>query len=197
MNTYKEFVNNNDTIIIRDAREDDIPHLCEIYKYYTENTAISFECAAPDEEEFLSRMKRIKQFYPYLTAELNGQVIGYAYAAPFVGRKAYEHSCELTIYLDRDHLKYGCGKLLYNTLEEILSKMGIINMYACIGSTENEDEYLTNNSPEFHEYMGFRQVGFFGKCGRKFGRWYDMIWMEKLIGKHIDNCSEPISYNEL
>ena len=64
------------------------------------------------------------------------------------------------------------------------TKMGILNLYACIGQPEVEDEYLTRNSADFHEHMGFSKVGEFHKCGYKFGRWYNMIWMEKMIGKH-------------
>ena len=57
-------------------------------------------------------------------------------------------------------------------------------MYACIGLPEQEDEYLTNNSANFHEHIGFTRAGFFRNSGYKFGRWYHMIWMEKLIGEH-------------
>ena len=62
--------------------------------------------------------------------------------------------------------------------------MGILNMYACIGYPAEEDEYLTKNSADFHSHIGFTQVGEFHKCGYKFGRWYNMIWMEKVIGEH-------------
>ena len=62
--------------------------------------------------------------------------------------------------------------------------MGIVNLYACIGYTDKEDEYLTKNSAQFHEHLGFVTVGRFHQCGYKFGRWYDMIWMEKIIGEH-------------
>ena len=61
--------------------------------------------------------------------------------------------------------------------------MGILNLYACIGYPEYEDEYLTTNSADFHTHLGFVKVGEFHKCGYKFGRWYNMIWMEKMIGE--------------
>ena len=77
--------------------------------------------------------------------------------------------------------------MLYEALEEKLKAMGIQNMYACIAYLDVEDEYLTKNSAEFHEHMGFSKVGVFHKCGYKFGRWYDMVWMEKLIGEHRDH----------
>lgn len=74
--------------------------------------------------------------------------------------------------------------MLYEELEQELAKMGILNLYACIGYPEAEDEYLTKNSAQFHEHMGYTKVGEFHKCGYKFQRWYDMIWMEKMIGTH-------------
>ncbi len=60
----------------------------------------------------------------------------------------------------------------------------ILNLYACIGYPEQEDEYLTTNSADFHSHLGFVKVGEFHQCGYKFGRWYHMIWMEKIIGEH-------------
>lgn len=62
--------------------------------------------------------------------------------------------------------------------------MGILNLYACIGFPQVEDEYLTKNSAQFHAHLGFALCGTFRNCGYKFGRWYDMVWMEKIIGEH-------------
>lgn len=73
---------------------------------------------------------------------------------------------------------------MYEALENALLKMGIVNMYACIGYPDENDEYLTKNSAEFHKHLGFTVAGRFNKCGYKFGRWYNMIWMEKIIGEH-------------
>lgn len=101
-----------------------------------------------------------------------------------MGRAAYGWSCEMTIYLDRNAHKCGMGRRLYEALEDRLRKMGILNLYACIGYPKKEDEYLNRNSAEFHEHMGYTKVGQFHRCGRKFGRFYDMIWMEKIIGEH-------------
>lgn len=67
-----------------------------------------------------------------------------------------------------------------------MAKQNIINLNACIGYPVVEDEYLTKNSCEFHEHLGYKQVGRFHSCGYKFGRWYDMVWMEKFIGEHPD-----------
>lgn len=171
-------------ITIRKATLDDAPHLLEIYRYYVEHTAISFEWETPSLEEFRGRMGRIMERYPYLVAVRNGCIQGYAYGNVFIARAAYDWCCELTIYLDRDARKCGVGRKLYEALEEELGNMGVLNLYACIGLPEEEDEYLTRNSADFHAHMGFRLAGQFHKCGYKFDRWYDMIWMEKIIAPH-------------
>ena len=144
----------------------------------------TFEYDVPSLEEFEGRMRRTMQKYPYLVIERDGRVEGYAYAGPFVGRAAYDWACELTIYLDHDARKHGMGRALYEALADRLQAMGILNLYACIGYPQAEDEYLTRNSARFHEHLGFALVGTFHNCGYKFGRWYDMVWMEKIIGEH-------------
>ena len=78
----------------------------------------------------------------------------------------------------------GLGRKLYTELEEALKAQGILNLYACIGVPEEPDEYLDFNSEQFHAHLGYTTVGTFHKCGYKFGRWYNMIWMEKMIGEH-------------
>lgn len=169
---------------IRDAQPEDAGRILEIYAYYVEHTAVSFEYDVPSLSEFQNRMANIQKKYPYLVAELNGEILGYAYAGPFIGRDAYNWSCELTIYLDSSATKCGLGRRLYEALEKRLKNMGIQNLYACIGYPETEDEYLSRNSADFHAHLGFTLAGTFRKCGYKFGRWYDMVWMEKLIGAH-------------
>jgi phosphinothricin acetyltransferase len=169
---------------IRSATKEDAARLLEIYAYYVTDTAITFEYEVPSLSEFEGRIENTLKKYPYLVIEDNGIIYGYAYAGVFKGRAAYDRSCEMTIYLDKDAKKNGYGKKLYTALEEELKKRGMLNLYACIGSPIVEDEYLTRNSEEFHAHLGYTKVGTFHKCGYKFGRWYDMIWMEKLIGEH-------------
>lgn len=182
---------------IRNVVINDAERLLEIYAYYVTDTAISFEYTVPSLAEFQSRIKRITEKYPYLVVEKDGQIQGYAYAHPFVEREAYDWCCETTIYLDINARKCGLGRMLYEALEARLKEMGIINLYACIARTDKEDEYLNNNSPEFHEHLGYKTVGEFRKCGYKFGRWYDMIWMEKIIGEHKDDQPKIRYYPEL
>ena len=171
-------------IVIRDAAMTDAARIREIYDYYVQHTAISFEYATPTQAEMEARMRRTMARYPYLVAERDGVVQGYAYAGPFVGRAAYDWGSELSIYLAADAQRCGMGKLLYTAMEQALGRMGILDLYACIGVPEREDAYLTNNSADFHAHLGFRRVALFRNCGRKFGRWYHMIWMEKTIGEH-------------
>ena len=171
--------------MIRSATERDAERLLEIYGYYVEHTAISFEYDIPGLEEFRGRIANTLRKYPYLVLEEDGVVVGYAYAGVFKGRAAYDHCCEMTIYLDHDAKGKGYGRTLYNALEEELRKIGIINLYACIGDPIQEDEYLTKDSEHFHQHMGYTKVGEFHKCGYKFGRWYNMIWMEKIIDGHV------------
>lgn len=172
---------------IRDARPADAEQLLEIYAYYVNHTAVSFEYQPPSLAEFQDRIERTLPHYPYLVAETGGVICGYAYAGPFVGRAACNWSCETSIYLDRTMRKMGAGRALYDALADRLREMGIVNLYACIACSDVPDEYLDRNSPEFHAHMGFKEVGVFRNCGCKFGRWYHLIWMEKALGPHIPN----------
>ena len=173
-----------DDISIRSANPEDAKELLKIYAYYVTDTAISFETEVPSEEEFKLRIEEVLKSYPFIVACKNDEILGYAYLHSFVGRKAYELSAETTIYLNPDKKKMGIGKKLYSVLEDIAKAQNITNLYSCIGYVDKEDEYLNNNSVQFHEHIGFRMVGKFENCGHKFGRWYHMVWMEKIIGEH-------------
>ena len=171
---------------IRYATVDDAERLLQIYSYYVEETAISFEIKVPTLTNFRARITQTLKKFPYLVAECENKIVGYAYAHEFVGREAYRFSAELTIYLDKNFLHCGVGRKLYEELEKILKAQGIKNLYACVGWVDEEDEFLNHNSANFHQHLGFKIVGKFTKCGRKFNRWYDMIWLEKIIGSHED-----------
>jgi len=169
---------------IRAARPEDAAALLGIYAPYVEKTAITFEYEVPTEEEFRQRIATISRGYPYLIAEEDGHVVGYAYASAFKERAAYQWAVETSIYVEEQAKRKGIGRQLHDALEEALKARGILNMNACISYIEPEDEYLTLDSVRFHERMGYQEVAHFHLCGRKFGRWYDMVWMEKLIGEH-------------
>ena len=184
-------------IQIRSAGPADAKALLELYAPYVEKTAITFEYDVPTPEEFENRITRTLKNYPYLVADQNGELLGYAYTGPFVGRAAYKWSAEVSIYIKENKRKMGIGKKLCEALESISKAQNILNLNACIGYTETEDEYLTNNSMAFHAHMGYTLVGRFHNSGYKFRRWYDMIWMEKLIGNHPDNPLPVVPFSQL
>ncbi|MGN0633231.1 MAG: GNAT family N-acetyltransferase [Oscillospiraceae bacterium] len=170
---------------IERAYEEDAAKLLEIYAPYVEETAVSFEYKVPSVEEFAERIRTVSSKYPYIKAvDNNGEILGYAYAGAFKGRSAYNWSVETTVYVRNDRRQSGIGRALYECLEKSLQQMGVLNLNACIAFTAEPDEYLTNDSMLFHQKLGYELVGTFHKCGYKFNKWYDMIWMEKIIGKH-------------
>ena len=158
---------------IRNATLADAERIVEIYSYYIKNTAITFEYAVPTVEEFQDRMKGIMKRY--------------AYAREYIGRSACDWSCEVSIYLAHDVRKSGFGRMLYEALEVALKDMGMVNVYASIAYLEKEDEYLTKNSLQFHEHLGYRKIGEFYNCGYKFGRWYSLVWVGKVIGEYKED----------
>lgn len=175
---------------------EDAHELLKIYAPYVENMAVSFECEAPTEEEFKDRIITISAKYPYIKAiGDDGKIAGYAYAGTFKARDAYNWSVETTVYVRSDLRRSGVGTALYRELEKLLQKINIKNMNACIAFTDTEDEHLTNASAHFHKSMGFKEVARFHKCAYKFDTWYDMIWMEKIIGEHNKNC-DPVAFGE-
>ncbi|MDE7478705.1 MAG: GNAT family N-acetyltransferase [Lachnospiraceae bacterium] len=187
----------NKEINIRLANPDDAAELLEIYRPYVEETAITFEYVAPTIEEFQSRIEDTLKKYPYFVAECDGEIVGYTYASPFKERAAYAWSVETTIYVKVDKKHRKIGTRLYEALEEALNKQGILNVNACIAYTDTEDEYLTNDSVYYHEKIGYKMVGEFHQCGYKFGRWYNMVWMEKMIGEHMANQPPVKSFPEI
>lgn len=177
---------------IRMAAPEDAEELLAIYTPYVQNTAITFEYEVPDEKEFAGRIEKTQMRYPYFVAEMDGGILGYAYAGPFKERRAYDWAVETSIYVRQDRRGQGIGRKLHDALEETLKKQNILNMNACIAYPPQEDEYLTRASVRFHERMGYRMAGHFSGCGYKFNRWYDMVWMEKIIGEHRENQPEVL-----
>lgn len=188
---------NTDKVTIRTATPDDARRLLDIYAPYVAETAVSFEYDVPSPEEFRARMDDVLRKYPYLVAERQGELLGYAYTHAFVGRAAYDHSAETTIYVRKGDTRTGVGRALYEALENISAAQHILNLYACIGYPETEDSHLTMNSLRFHEHMGYRTVGTFRNCGYKFDTWYHMAWLEKVIGTHEADPDPVIPFPEL
>ena len=170
-----------DKVVIRDVTAADAERLLEIYTPYVTDTAVSFEYDPPTVDEFRGRIAATKEKYPYIAAELDGKLIGYCYVGGFHTRAAYVHSVETSIYIDRAFRRMGVGRALYDEMERRLRAMGVTNLYAGAAYIEQEDEYLTHDSVKFHEKCGFVRCARFHGCGVKFGRRYDLIYLEKLL----------------
>lgn len=177
-------------VLVRQATSKDAKRLIEIYRPYVLNTGISFEYVVPTLADFTSRIVSTLERYPYYVAEVNGLVVGYGYTSAFKSRIAYQWSAEISIYVDEKYRGHGIGKLLYGKLEEISKLQNITNLNACITGDNNE-------SIAFHERCGYRKVAFFNKCGYKLGKWYDIVWMEKIIQEHKDKPENFIPFVEI
>ncbi|MCI8983540.1 MAG: GNAT family N-acetyltransferase [Hungatella sp.] len=183
---------------IRTASPRDGAALLKIYGPYVERTAITFEYRVPSVEEFSGRIERTLKQYPYFAAEFEGELVGYAYAGPFHEREAYDWAVETSLYVAWDQRKMGIGRRLHDALETALREQGILNMNACVACPCGEaDEYLTWSSLEFHRRLGYRPVGEFRQCGYKFGRWYNMAWLERHIGDHLGEQPVPKAFGDI
>ena len=181
-------------LCIRNATVADAAAIAAIYAPYVRETSITFEVEPPSAEEYAQRIEEIQRVYPFFVAEETeleegeageSRVVGYAYARRFGERAAYDWCAELSIYLAPEAQGIGLGRRLYAQLEAALRLMGVCNVYAQIADTPADDDpHLTHASILFHEALGYREVGRFRSCGHKFGRWYDIVVMEKVIAEH-------------
>lgn len=192
-----DFMNEKSKLFVRVVSIDDAAELADIYKPYVVNTAVSFEYIAPDIQEFKGRIIEKLKKYPYLVAEYSGEIVGYAYVSEFLPRPAYKHSVETTVYIKEGFHGKGVGKSLYLALEKILKLQNVLSLNACIACADVPDETLNNSSMLFHSKMGYRYVGRFNASGYKFGRFYDMIWMEKLIAEPTLPFDEFLPFSEV
>ena len=172
---------NND--VIRDVKTEDAVRLSEIYGYYVRDTAVSFEYDAPSAEEFQKRIEKISAKYPYLVCVRDDKIVGYVYASSYSPREAYSWTVTTSIYLDKEYRRQGIGSLLYNELEKRLKEMGIVNLLAGAAYCDTEDEYLTHDSCRFHMNRGYVEVAHMRSVGKKFDRWYDLKWYQKIIDR--------------
>lgn len=183
--------------MIRIAEEKDAKALLDIYGYYVENTAITFEYTIPSIEEFQERIRTTLDKYPYLVYEEDGKILGYAYVGAFNKRAAARWMVETSIYVKNDVLNKGIGRLLYEELEKILKKQNILKLIACITDSEKEDSYVPKKSVLFHQHMGYKMAGKIKKGGYKFGNWYDLAYMEKEIGEFTKEPEEVVLFSKM
>ena len=160
------------TIIIRPARKEDSRRICEIYNYYIEETVITFEEEAVSSEEIAMRMEKVlSKGLPWIIAEQDGKVIGYAYSSPWRVRKAYRFCTESTVYVDKSATRQGTGEALYRELIGILQKKGYHRVYGVVALPNPGSESL-------HEKLGFKKAAHLTETGYKFSRWIDVGYWE-------------------
>ncbi len=170
-------------LVIRPATLADAAALLSIYAPHVTHTAVSFEESLPSVEEFASRMhKTIADGFPYLVAESDGEIVGYSYASHLNSRSAWRFTVETSIYIAENQHRKGIGRLLMNALEEALRAQQRTCCIAIIAYPRTDtDPHLTKASVTFHESLGYQIKGHFTRCGYKFGRWYDVVYMEHQI----------------
>jgi L-amino acid N-acyltransferase YncA len=156
---------------IRKVELEDAAQIAEIYNYYIQNTHQTFETEPLSADEMRARIAETISSYPYLVAEEDGEILGYAYAAQFKLRQAYAYSAEVSIYVRNAAKQRGLGTRLYEKLFDDLAETNVHAMVAGIS--------LPNDaSVKFHEKLGFTKVAHFRQIGYKLGRWIDVGYWE-------------------
>ena len=178
------------TIDFRLAGTDDATGILAIYAPYCESSCISFETAAPSEQQMRERVERICVQYPWLIGEIDGEIAGYVYASQHQERAAYRWAANVAVYLSPRHHRRGLGRALYTSLFSILRAQGYFKAYAGV-TLPNEA------SVGLHEAMGFQSVGVYRGVGYKHGRWLDVGWWQLELQPEIPNPPEPLSFGNM
>ncbi|MBW8735402.1 MAG: N-acetyltransferase [Asticcacaulis sp.] len=161
---------------IRTATPDDVAAIAFIYGYHALHGTGTFEEEAPSNEDMADRLARVHaRGWPWLVAEKDGRVVGYAYAAQFRDRAAYRFAAEDSIYIHPDHMGAGIGKALLDALLPASAEAGFQRMFAVIGDSANM------GSIRLHERTGFDHCGKLDKAGFKFSRYLDVVFMQREI----------------
>ena len=165
-------------VSIRPATPADIPAITHIYAHAVRHGTASFELEPPDEAEMNARQQTLlRSGYPYLVAEADGTVAGYAYAGPYRARPAYRFSVENSVYVAPEAHRRGIGRLLLAALIAECEARGYRLMIAVIGDSAQTP------SIELNRAAGFKLVGAFEGVGYKFDRWLDTVLMQRALGK--------------
>lgn len=168
-------------MLIRAADPDrDAAACAAIYAPSLTDGVASLEQRAPEPSELADRIRIISRDYPWLVAEIEDQVVGYAYASRHRDRASYRWSADVTVYISPAHHRRGVGRALYGALFELLVGQGVYE--ACAGIT------LPNQaSVGLHESLGFAPVGVYRNIAYKFGSWHSTGWWQKQLRPHVDD----------
>ncbi len=174
-------------LTVRAAREGDASAVAAVYAPYVYGTAVSFEVEAPTDEMMARRISTTLDTHPWLVAELDGAVVGYAYAGKHSQRAAYGWTVDVTIYVNMREQRNGIGRSLYRVLLEMLRRQGFRSVFAEI--------VLPNpGSVRLHEAMGFQHIGVHKDIGFKLTRWRDIGYWRLGLAHDIEPPREPIPF---
>jgi L-amino acid N-acyltransferase YncA len=162
---------------IRPSRDEDIDAIAAIYGYHVLHGVASFEEVPPAADEIARRRAAILAHgLPYLVAERGLRLVGYCYAGPFRPRAGYRYTLEDSVYIAADEVGRGIGRLLLDSVVARCAELGYRQMIAVIGGSE------TVASIRLHERLGFAHAGVLPAVGFKFGRWIDIVLMQRALG---------------
>jgi phosphinothricin acetyltransferase len=163
--------------IVRDATEADMATVQAVYAHHVRHGLATFEVTPPSTQDMLARRARVRSLgLPYLTAEIDGQVVGYAYASSYRSRPAYRHTIEDSIYIANGFGGHGIGTALLGALIARCETGPWRQMLAVIGNSGN------SGSIALHRRMGFRMIGMQKSVGFKLGQWVDTVMMQRALG---------------
>ena len=174
---------------IRMARPEDAAGMLQIYAPFVEHTSITFETVTPTEVEFRQRIVHYLENYPWLVAEENGEIVGYAYASRYRERVAYQWSVEVSVYIQERYRRSGVARKLYERLFGLLKKQGFRNAYAVI-NLPNDPSVAFHESMDFHWFATYEQVGY------KLGKWKNVGWWRKILNEFSLDPEAPGKYSE-
>lgn len=174
------------SIRLRRAELSDAAKLTEIYRPYVERSSFTLEYDVPSVPEFTGRIREFTADFPYLVCEVDGVIVGYAYAHRYKARFGYRYCAELSVYLDTAYRGNGLGRRLYGALIELLTAMGYKNLYGIVTDPNPASFAL-------HAAMGFRETGREHHAGYKFGEWHDVVLFERMIGTH-ELCTDEAAW---
>ena len=164
-------------LLLRPSHDQDIQPITTIYAHHVLHGTGTFETEPPSVADMtIRRSDVLSKGLPYLVAEHDGQVVGFAYGNWFKPRPAYRYSVEDSIYLAPDRHRQGLGRALLAELLARFETVGIRKVMAIIGDSENA------GSIGLHRAVGFTQVGVVESCGWKLGAWRDIVIMQKTLG---------------
>jgi len=164
--------------LIRNAIQTDFTEIQVIYTEYVLKTYATFEIRPPAEDELIRRWQTIyDDRLPYVVAELNNKVIGYAYASKYRSRSAYKYTIEDSVYVSPNSIGKGVGKALLKNIIQKCEALGYRQMIAVIGGSDN------HSSIKLHERCGFYQIGTMPSTGYKLQQWVDSVVMQRQLGQ--------------